>query len=69
MSRDEELAREALAPLLNPEPHPFQEQFSSAHSMSLPALLEAVTRAIAAAREEGYQHGLSDVAKISGVRK
>jgi hypothetical protein len=58
--RDEEMAREALAPLLNPEPHPFQEQFSDAHSITIDTLVMRVTEAIAKARGEGLLDGLAE---------
>ena len=64
-----ERASRAMAPLLNPEPHPLQEQWSDAHSMSGEALhgrIEAeIVEAIATAREQGRHEGLEEAAKTA----
>jgi len=58
---DVKLALAALAPLFNPEPHPFQQQWSDAHSMNRADLLTAVTEAIAVGRAEGHAAGRAEV--------
>jgi len=44
-------AKKALGPLLNPEPHPFQEDWSDAHSMTTESLITSIAQAIADQRE------------------
>ena len=56
----EERAHQALAPLFN-QPHPLQEGWSPAHSMSLEALEKAVAEAIRAGRADA----LEEAAKIA----
>lgn len=50
-AKDMERAREILAPLFNPEPHPFQEEWSDSHSMSSETLLNKLAQALADQRE------------------
>ena len=46
-----EQAKKALAPLFNPEPHPFQEEWSDAHSMTSEQMIEKLAQALAEAVE------------------
>jgi len=44
-------AREVIASLLNPEPHPFQKEWSDAHSMSMETMIERLASALREAVE------------------
>lgn len=57
----EERAAAVLKPLFNPEPHPLQDEWSDAHSMSLDSLVSKLAAAIRSARLEA----LEEAAKIA----
>ena len=47
------MAREVIAALLNPEPHPLQEEWSDAHSMTTEQLVNKLAEALSTAHREG----------------
>lgn len=57
----ESKAKEILAPLFNPEPHPFQEAWSEAHSMSGDTMVKVVADGLAKA----FSSGLRKAAEIA----
>ena len=58
-------AREIVAALLNPEPHPLQEEWSDGHSMSLDTLVERLATALREARNAALEEaaGVADAVK------
>ena len=60
----EERAREILAPLFNPEPHPLRADWSDAHSMDSADLVGLLADAIRAARNEALEEAARVADKI-----
>lgn len=64
----EERAKEIIKELLNPEPHPFQEEWSDAHSMTSEKLIERLAEALRQVSDEadkkGFLRGVEDSAKV-----
>lgn len=55
MTTTEDKAREILAQLFNPEPHPMQAEWSDGHSMSMEALVSRLSDALRSARKEALE--------------
>ena len=59
-----EKAKKILSPLFNPEPHPFQEEWSDAHSMSSETLVTKLAEDLQQADQIGYKRGLEEAAHM-----
>ena len=60
----EERARWALGPLLNPEPHPFQDEWSDGHSMDISMLIASVASAIREAEQAAEESAVEAFARM-----
>lgn len=61
---DVEKAQKILAPLFNPEPHPFQEEWSDEHSMTSEQLITKLAQALADERNEALDSAAVEVGKF-----
>lgn len=58
----EEMLGAVLKPLFNPEPHPLQEEWSNAHSMDVPTLIERLLDAMQSYADQCVREAIDSAA-------